>query len=111
LKQSRDDVDPKVNSLLVQAIRTKHLIRFRYKDQERVAEPHDYGIQNGTVRLFCYQVSGQSSTRLPGWRLVNVLEMCDCEVLAKRFSGNRETASSRHHRWDELFARVEPPSH
>jgi WYL domain len=98
-----------MDQLLREAIRTRRLIRFRYKDQERIAEPHDYGIQNGIVRLFCYQVAGYSSGRLPGWRLVNVSEMRDCKILEKKFAGNRETPSGTHHKWDEVFIRVAPP--
>ena len=79
-----------------------------YNGQERIAEPHDYGIQNGILRLFCYQVGGQSSSRLPGWRLVDVSEMRDCEMLKQRFAGNREAPSGKHHRWDEVFIRVAP---
>src|SRR5439155_6202844 len=33
------------------AIANKRLIQFRYHGDRRVAEPHDYGIQNGTPKL------------------------------------------------------------
>jgi WYL domain len=99
-----------LDRLLREAIRTKHLLRFQYKNQERIVEPHDYGIQNGVVRVFCYQVGGRSSGRLPGWRLVDVSEMQDCEILDRRFAGNREAPSGKHHKWDEVFIRVAPPS-
>ncbi len=102
-------VDEEIDQLIRKAIIEKHLLRFTYKGQERIAEPHDYGIQNGIVRLFCYQVGGQSSSRLPGWRLVDVSEMQDCEKLERRFAGNREAPSGKHHRWDEVFIRVAPP--
>jgi predicted DNA-binding transcriptional regulator YafY len=103
-------VKPDLDRLLREAIQTKHLIRFRYKNQERIVEPHDYGIQNGIARLFCYQAGGQSSSPLPGWRLVDVSEMQDCEMLEQRFAGNRETPSGKHRKWDEVFIRVAPPS-
>lgn len=103
-------VDAGLDRLLRTAIRTKRLLRFKYKNQERIAEPHDYGVQNGVVRLFCYQVGGRSSGRLPGWRMVNVAEIQACEVLEKeRFAGNRETPSGMHHHWNEVFERVGPP--
>jgi hypothetical protein len=103
-------VEPGLDRLLCEAIQTKHLLRFRYKNQERIVEPHDYGIQNGIVRLFCYQVGGRSSSPLPGWRLVDVSEMQDCEMQQQRFGGNRETPSGKHHKWDDIFSRVAPPS-
>jgi len=98
-----------LDRLIRKAIRAKRLIRFRYKNQERIAEPHDYGIQNGVVRLFCYQVGGRSSGRLPGWRMINVLEMQDCKILDKEFAGNRETPTGVHHHWNEVFLRVRDP--
>lgn len=99
-------VPASLDRLLRKAIKSRHLIRFLYKKQERIAEPHDYGIQNGIARLFCYQVGGRSSGRLPGWRMINVLEMRDCEILDKKFAGNRETPTGVHHHWNEVFARA-----
>ncbi len=99
-------VDEELDQLLRKAIRTKYLVRFKYKGQERVAEPHDYGIQKGIVRLFCYQIGGQSGSRLPGWRLFDVSEMRECEILKRRFAGTRQDSSSKHHKWDEVFIRV-----
>jgi hypothetical protein len=101
-------VEVDLDRLLHEAIRTNHLLRFRYKNQERIVEPHDYGIQNGIVRLFCYQVAGRSSSRLPGWRVVDVHKIQECEMLERRFAENRETPSGKHHKWDEIFIRGEP---
>jgi len=101
-------IDESLDRTLREAIEKKHLIRFRYKNQERIAEPHDYGVQKGTVRLFCYQVGGRSSGRLPGWRMVNVSEMQNCEILDQTFAGNRKTLTGVHHHWNEVFLRVAP---
>ena len=98
-----------LDQLLRSAIEHKQLIRFTYKGNERVVEPHDYGIQNGIVRLFCWQVGGKSSNRIPGWRMIDVAGIQNCEMLDKHFAGNREV-SGRHHRWDEVFIRVAPPA-
>ena len=102
-------VDQRLDRTLRNAIANKQLIRFMYKSHERVVEPHDYGIQNGIVRLFCWQVSGKSSGRLPGWRMFDVEGIQDCELVDKHFAGNREIATGKHHRWDEVFIRVAPP--
>src|SRR5579884_285452 len=64
-----------LDTLIRKAIRNRRLIQFQYKNHERIAEPHDYGVQNGIVRLFCYQVGGRSTGRLPGWRMINVSKM------------------------------------
>jgi hypothetical protein len=102
-------VDQKLDQLLRNAIQNKRLIRFVYKSNERIVEPHDYGIQNGIVRLFCWQVGGKSSSRIPGWRMIDVDGMQNCEMLDRYFAGNREIATGKHHRWDEVFIRVAPP--
>ena len=101
-------VDRQLDQLIRSAIRNKRLVRFQYQNKERVVEPHDYGIQNGIVRLFCWQVGGHSSGRIPGWRMFDVEGMKNCKMLDKHFAGNREVAG-KHHQWDEVFIRVEPP--
>ena len=37
------EVDPNINPLIWTAIERKRLLRFRYKNRERIMEPHDYG--------------------------------------------------------------------
>ena len=95
-------VDQELDELIRSAIMQRNLLRFTYKGNERIAEPHDYGIQNGIVRVFCFQVAGRSTRPLPGWRLVDVHEMQEYEILEQQFAGNREAPSGRHHRWDGL---------
>ncbi len=62
------DSQPPVNRLLWKAIEERRLIRLRYNDRERIVEPHDYGVQNGVVKLLAYQVAGSSKHKLPNWR-------------------------------------------
>jgi predicted DNA-binding transcriptional regulator YafY len=102
-------VDSGVHELLYGAIQNKRLIRFRYQSKERIVEPHDYGIQKGIERLLSWQIGGQSSGRLPGWRWFDVKGMQGVEMLDRTFPGNRDV-SGKHHQWDQVFIRVEPPS-
>ena len=101
-------VDQELDHLLYTAIENKRLIRFDYRGKKRVAEPHDYGLQNGIVRLFCWQLGGNSNERIPGWRLIDVEGMERCEILDRVFERSREVPSGQHHRWDEVFIRVGP---
>jgi hypothetical protein len=105
----KESISASIDRLLRKTINTHHLIRFRYKNHERIAEPHDYGIQNGIVRLFCYQVGGRSTGRLPGWRMINVSEIRGCEILENQFAGNRNAPTGPHHHWSEVFLRVGAP--
>ncbi|PYY12988.1 MAG: hypothetical protein DMG60_22830 [Acidobacteria bacterium] len=95
-----------MDNLIRTAIQEKRLIRFRYDDKLRIAEPHDYGIQNGRLRLLAYQVHGASTGKLPGWRWIEVPRISDLEILAETFEGSRGNESNKHHVWDEVFARV-----
>lgn len=101
-------LEPKVNPLLCTAIEHRQLIRLRYKNRERVVEPHDYGIHNGIAKLLAYQVGGSSSHKLPNWRWMETDRISDIEVLNRTFPGGRPIPSGKHHKWDKLFIRVEP---
>jgi hypothetical protein len=90
-------VDQGVDPLPGNTIQSKRLIRFSYKNNERIVEPHDYGVQNGIVRLFLGK-SAESSGRLPGWRVFEVDGIQECEVLDQHFAGSRDV-SGKHHHW------------
>lgn len=97
-----------INPLLWKAIQEKRLVRLRYKDRERIVEPHDYGVHNGIIKLFGYQVAGSSSHKLPSWRWMEQDLISDVELLNRTFAGGRASASGKHHTWEKLFIRVEP---
>ena len=98
-----------MNTDLVRAIREKRLIEFIYKSGGvRIAEPHDYGIQNGIERLLTFQLRGESRTRTErGWRDLHLADIRRLRVLEQRFAGSRGDSSQKHRTWDVLFARVE----
>ena len=98
------------HEIIWSAIEKRHHITFVYDGKRRVAEPHDYGIQNGRVRLLVYQFAGESNSgRLPAWRLVDVEGMSELKILDTIFSGNRPAPSGQHHKWDQIFVRVGEP--
>ena len=98
-----------MNPLLWKAIEEARMIRLRYKDRERIVEPHDYGIHNGKAMLLAWQVGGSSSHQLPNWRWMEADMISDVQLLNQTFPGGRPTPSSKHHQWDEVFIRVKPP--
>jgi hypothetical protein len=100
------DVDRAIDRGLRAAIAAKRLITFSYQGRPRKVEPHDYGINKGKVRLFCYQVGGESrSGKLPDWRLLEVPDIAGMQVTDESFPGPR-TVSGSHIDWDQLFASV-----
>jgi predicted DNA-binding transcriptional regulator YafY len=101
-------VDPALHNLILTAIHERRLLSFRYHAKDRIVEPHDYGIQKGSVNLFAYQTAGESSSsRLPDWRKFAVQDMSSFELLDETFPGSRSVPSQRHQEWDVLFARVD----
>ena len=103
------EVDPNINPLIWTAIEKKRLLRFRYKNRERIVEPHDYGIHKGLIKLFGYQVAGSSSQKLPNWRWAEQDLISNLHLLDRTFPGGRPTKSGKHQKWDKLFIRVRPP--
>jgi hypothetical protein len=100
---------PSINLLLWNAIEQRRLIRLRYKNRERIVEPHDYGIHKGLTKLLGYQVAGSSSHKLPNWRWMEEELISEIELLNRTFPGGRPAPSGKHHKWDKLFIRVKPP--
>jgi hypothetical protein len=96
--------------LIWTAIEQTRMIRLNYHDKERILEPHDHGILNGSVQLLGYQVAGASSRRLPNWLLMKTDEVIDLALLDQIFPGGRPTSTGNHIKWDKLFIRVKPAS-
>jgi hypothetical protein len=86
------------HKLIWTSIEGRRHVRFFYDAKERISEPHDYGVQNGQVRLLVYQFGGESNTgRLPAWRLVDVNRISELKILNTIFPGNRPAPSGQHH--------------
>lgn len=96
------------NQLLWQAIEQRRMIRFLYHGKERIVEPHDHGIRNGSVQLLGRQTAGVNRRPLPCWLTVKTAEMLDLTMLDETFPGGRPTPSGQHIEWDTLFIRVRP---
>jgi hypothetical protein len=93
------------------AIENTRMIRFTYHGKDRLVEPHDHGILNGSVQLLSWQVAGSSTRPLPNWLLTKVDEITDLALLDQTFPGGRPTASGKHIHWDMLFVRVKPANY
>ena len=91
------------------AIANKRLIEFVYSGAQRVAEPHDYGVQKERTRLLVYQLRSSSSPsprEARGWRLLDVEKIERLQVLDEPFPGSRGDAHQSHYVWEVLYARV-----
>ncbi|MGH9383621.1 MAG: Fic family protein [Vicinamibacterales bacterium] len=104
------DVSRSFDEQLRFAIKNHRLIKLRYHGNVRVAEPHDYGVHNGIERVLVYQLTGVHRVRqqsVAGWRLLDVSNIEECEVLKERFQGSRGQSHRNHHVWDIVYARVD----
>lgn len=99
----------KVDRVLRAAIRQKRLVKLIYQGKPRIIEPHDYGVQNGTVKLLSYQLAGASRGHLPNWRWMEVDAISEIGLLDRTFRGGRGSSAGKHHNWDDLYLRVDPP--
>ncbi len=98
--------DPKVHEIILKAIDEIRLLRFVFRGKQRIVEPHDYGIFQGRIRLFSYQIGGESTEPLPNWRWMDVPQISDVQILDQTFGGSRGDSTQKHHKWDRIFARV-----
>jgi len=81
------------------------MLRLMYHGKERILEPHDHGVLNGSVQLLGYQTAGSSSRPLPNWLFMKADEIVNLELLDQHFPGGRPTATGNRIRWDKLFIR------
>jgi predicted DNA-binding transcriptional regulator YafY len=84
--------DPKPDRLLRTAIEQTRLLQLRYRNKNRIVEPHDYGEHNGVIKLLTWQVAGSSSGPLPNWRWMETDHISDAQLLDQTFPGGRPTA-------------------
>jgi len=89
------------------AIAEKQLLQIRYKKAVRLAEPHDYGVIDGTERLLIFQLHGPDSGKgAVGWRLLDIVKIESCVVTDQTFPGSRGQLHRQHYQWETLYARV-----
>jgi hypothetical protein len=99
-----------LDKLIRTAIRRRRLLQYRYRERNRIVEPHDYGILGGSIKLFTYQIRGSSSEPLPNWRMMFVAGISGAQMINESFPGGRPVPSGEHHKWEKVFARVKPAS-
>ena len=71
------------------------------------AEPHDYGVIDGTERLLIFQLHGPDSGRPPSaGGLLDVVKIESCVVTDQTFAGSRGQSHQKHYQGETLYARV-----
>lgn len=89
--------DSKLDQLLRTAIEQTRLLQLRYRNKNRIIEPHDYGQHNGIIKRLTWEIGGSSSCPLPNWRWMETGQISDAQLLDQTFPGSRPTPSDKHH--------------
>lgn len=91
---------------LNQAVTEKKVIKFTFKGQECVAEPHAVGVgHDGSLTVSAYQISGP--TQIPGfrWLYKRVDDLKNLQLLSSSFKPRQEH-SKRDARFQKIIAAV-----
>lgn len=81
-----------MNDEICKAIKNRKVVKFFYKGQKRIVEPHCYGIHKdtGNEALRAYQIGGYSSSgKIYEWKLYIISEMSGIVVSDERFEDSR----------------------
>jgi predicted DNA-binding transcriptional regulator YafY len=89
-----------MHQILLDAIRDKCLVTFRYDGETRVVEPHCYGVDTkGHKALRAFQVG-------KGWRLFHVAEMGPMSMTGGRFERPRPEYNPNDKHMATIYARL-----
>lgn len=98
-----------MNNLICEAIKLKKIIRFIYEENERIVEPHTYGIHKNTGKevLSAFQIGGYSSSgKIPYWRLYVVDKITGLEITGEYFKGPRPGYRKGDSRMSIIFCEI-----
>ena len=80
-----------MNSDICNAIETKKLVEFFYNGGNRIVEPHCHGITTaGNEALRAYQVDGYSESGKMGWKMFDLGNASNIQILDEPFDGPRD---------------------
>ena len=88
----------KRRDLICEAIAKRKVIQFRYENDlsNRVVEPFCCGMSSkDTYILRCFQIRGPSDSRRSGWKLLDLADMSDLEMLEEDYTGLRSGYNPR----------------
>ena len=96
-----------MNNDIADAIKTMKTLSFIYDGQNRVVEPHAYGMSTaGNECLRAYQTAGGSNSgNVPGWHLFTVRKIMNLSK-GSNFSGSREGYKPGDRGMTEIFIEI-----
>jgi len=95
-----------MDEMIKEAINEKRLLEFDYMGFHRIIEPHVYGSKFEKDGMMTYQVKGQSSSGVLGWKRMYLEKVTDMGILDEKFTGKRPVPG-KHSSWDVIYLIVD----
>ena len=93
-----------MHQLIQDAISQQLLIKFHYRDEDRMVEPHTAGMQKNGSEAFCgWQVDGGSGYN---FRLYLYSEISNLELTNDHFDGPRSGYRQGDSRFSQIYAEL-----
>lgn len=75
-----------MNTEIINAVKNQNVITFDYDGESRTVEPHCYGLTTkGNEAIRAYQVGGYSSSGKMGWKLYDLSNADNIEIVNETF--------------------------
>jgi hypothetical protein len=89
------------------AIQNQKLVSFIYEKYFRIVEPHSYGkTTKENTCLRAYQVDGESSNGIMGWKLFDLSKANNIELLETTFTNPREGYKRGDKQMTQIFSEL-----
>lgn len=94
-----------MNDIIIEAIESRKLLEFYYKNHHRIVEPHTFGISSkGNENLSAFQIDGTSErNNVPDWGLFTIDKIIDLKILNESFVGTRPKYTKGDSRMIEIY--------
>ena len=70
-----------MNTLIINAIKNRNVVEFIYEGENRIVEPHCYGLTTkGNEAIRAFQTDGYSSSGKMGWKMYDLSKTDDIQV-------------------------------
>ncbi len=94
-----------MNDIIIEAIESRKLLEFYYKNHHRIVEPHTFGISSkGNENLSAFQIDGTSErNNVPDWGLFTIDKIVDLKILNESFVGTRPKYTKKDIRMIEIY--------
>ena len=97
-----------MNDIIIEAIESRKLLGFYYKNHHRIVEPHTFGISSkGNENLSAFQIDGTSErNNVPDWVLFTIDKIVDLKILNESFVGTRPKYTKGDSRMIKIYCEL-----